>query len=77
MATFISYEEKFPDLFVGLSARDKWVVEQSLANGRLEGWRPTRDEVAEAVAFQRGELTVQDVLDRAMQQVTGSSRTAV
>lgn len=77
MATFISYEEKFPDLFMGLSARDKWVVEQSLANGRLEGWQPTREEVADATAYQRGDLTVEQVIDRTIERVTGSARKAV
>ena len=76
MAEF-SFEPLYPDLFEGLSERDKWVVEQSLANGRLEGWHPTREEVATATAFQRGELTADQVIDQTIHRVTGSARTAV
>jgi diadenosine tetraphosphatase ApaH/serine/threonine PP2A family protein phosphatase len=36
----IRYCQQYPDLFAGLPADQVWSVEQTLANGRLEGWGP-------------------------------------
>ncbi len=64
------YAQRWPELFAPLDDDQKRGVSQALANGRLEGWQPTRDEVADLIARERGLLSFeqykQRVLDRAL-----------
>ena len=79
MAEF-SFEPQYPDLFAGLAADEKWMIEQALADGRLEGWQPSREEVVQLIAAHRGELSEQDFIAWAVEharRVSGSDRAAV
>ncbi len=55
----IRYSEQFPDLFAPLTADQVWAIEQTLANGRLEGWAPDRSDVADLIDQALGRLTLQ------------------
>ena len=68
----ISYQERDPDLFAPLGADQVWAVEQALANGRLEGWQPTREEIADLIAGGLGRLSFEDYLARARNRAAAS-----
>lgn len=63
------YARRWPELFAPLDDDQKWSVSQALANGRLEGWEPTREEVADLIDRAREVISADEyrarVLDRA------------
>lgn len=70
----VRYCEQYPDLFVPLSAEQGWAVEQTLANGRLEGWDPDRLEVAELIEHASGRSSLAEYVARGSErrrQLTG------
>ncbi|MDO5067434.1 MAG: hypothetical protein Q4D96_09170 [Propionibacteriaceae bacterium] len=46
---------------------------QACAAGQHEGWRPSREEVADLVARARGELSLEELRDRARARAARSS----
>ncbi len=60
----IRYSEQFPDLFAPLTADQVWAIEQTLANGRLEGWAPDRSDVADLIDQALGRLTLTEYVAR-------------
>ena len=71
------YEQRWPELYAGLTAEQRSHVSGVLANGRLEGWSPTRDEVADLTAHARGEISRPEYLRRAHERaITGAATLA-
>jgi len=68
MAQHVRYSEQFPDLFAPLQASHVWAVEQTLANGRLEGWDPDRSDVADLIGYTLGQLTRTEYVARASER---------
>ncbi|GAA1821728.1 hypothetical protein [Agromyces neolithicus] len=50
-------ETRWPDVFAPLSAEQRTIVVQTLANQWLEGWEPNRGDVADLADLVRGALT--------------------
>lgn len=74
----VRYSAQYPDLFALLSAELVWAVEQTLANGRLEGWNPDRCEVADLIDNMLGRLTLTEYVARgSVRQVAARTRIAV
>lgn len=67
------YERRWPELFARLDDQQKQNLSAVLANGRLEGWEPTRDEVADLVADALGEISEEEYLRRAYARATGTT----
>lgn len=53
----------WPELFKGLSIKEVKAVDQAVVNNVLEGWNPTRKEVAKIVSVVRGEVTKEEFWD--------------
>lgn len=70
------YEARWPELFARLDDEQKQHVSSALANGRLEGVEPTREDVADVVAETLGEISMQEYLRRAYARATGTTAAA-
>lgn len=46
----------YPDLFEGLDEETIEGIERAFANNWLEGWRPNRADVSDAIAWEKGEI---------------------
>ena len=64
MDTEPSYAVRYPDLFAGLTIAQKWNVHNNIANNVMEGWTPTRDNVADLIALTRGDITLEEYVRR-------------
>jgi len=62
-------EARWPELFKGLSAVDRWAVVQSLACGWHEGWVPNREDVANLTDLARGAIDEDDYRRRVVAAV--------
>jgi len=60
----VRYSQQHPDLFAPLTADQVWAIEQTLANGRLEGWDPDRSDVADLIDQALGRLTLTEYVAR-------------
>ncbi|WP_288336670.1 hypothetical protein [uncultured Gordonia sp.] len=63
MAT--TWTRTYPDLFAGLTDHEARNVCAAIDNNVLEGWEPTRDDIAILTAEARGDITRDDVLREA------------
>jgi len=72
----LRFSEQFPDLFAGLPAARVRAVEQTLANGRLEGWNPDRETVADLIDYTLGRLTRTEYVARGSQRRASQIRVA-
>jgi Antitoxin VbhA len=50
------YARRWPELFEPLDDAQKQIISDVLANGRLEGWEPERDDVADLVDRELGRI---------------------
>lgn len=74
----VRYSQQYPDLFAPLTADQVWAIEQTLANGRLEGWDPDRSDVADLIDQALGRLTLtQYVAGGAERRTAARARIAV
>ncbi len=55
---------RYPDLFAELTIEQKWSVHNTIANNEMEGWEPTRDNVADLIALTRGLITLEEFVRR-------------
>ncbi len=58
------YAQRWPDLFEPLDDEQRRAVSQALANSRLEGDDPSRQDVADLVDFTAGKLTFDEYMAR-------------
>ncbi|MDR1427030.1 MAG: hypothetical protein LBJ08_04660 [Bifidobacteriaceae bacterium] len=58
-------QERWPDLFEGLSERGRWAVVQALAAAWHEGWVPNRDDVELITDDARGAVSPKEFRERA------------
>ncbi|GAA2839260.1 antitoxin VbhA family protein [Kribbella solani] len=65
------YVQRWPELFEPLDDAQKQRVSDALANNRLEGWEPQRDDVADLVDCELGRIDVAEYVRRTMTKVTG------
>jgi hypothetical protein len=68
MAQHVRYSQQHTDLFAPLTADQVWAIEQTLANGRLEGWDPDRSDVADLIDYTLGKLTRAEYVSRASER---------
>ncbi|CAM3275574.1 antitoxin VbhA family protein [Williamsia muralis] len=54
----------YPDLFAGLTDQQKWNVHNNIASHVMEGWEPTRGNVADLIALTRGLITLEEFVRR-------------
>jgi len=52
--------DRWPDLFVGLSAETRRIVNNAIASNVLEGWKPSRGDVAAIIDTATGHTSVED-----------------
>ena len=55
---------RYPDLFAGLTDQQKWNVHNNIASHVMEGWEPTRGNVADLIALTRGLITLEEFVRR-------------
>ena len=55
---------RYPDLFAELTIEQKWSVHNTIASNEMEGWEPTRDNVADLIALTRGLITLEEFVRR-------------
>ena len=55
---------RYPDLFAELTIEQKWSVHNTIASNEMEGWEPTRDNVADLIALTRGLITLDEFVRR-------------
>lgn len=55
---------RYPDLFAELTIEQKWSVHNTIANNVMEGWTPTRDNVADLIALTRADITLEEYVRR-------------
>ena len=60
----VRYSQQYPDLFAPLTDAQVWAIEQTLANGRLEGWNPDRADVVDLIDKALGRLTLAEYVTR-------------
>jgi hypothetical protein len=65
------YARQWPDLFDQLDDEQKQRVSDALANNRLEGWEPGRDDVADLVDRELGRIDTAEYIRRTLSKVTG------
>lgn len=56
VTTRFDIEQRWPELFDGLTERQRWSVVQSLAAAWYEGWEPNRADVANLTDFAAGRI---------------------
>lgn len=61
----LGIEVRWPDLFAGMSSDERRAVVQACANSWHSGWKPNREDVADAVDVVRGTQTIDEVIARA------------
>ena len=55
---------RYPGLFAELTIEQKWSVHNTIANNVMEGWTPTRDNVADLIALTRADITLEEYVRR-------------
>ncbi|MCZ4553660.1 antitoxin VbhA family protein [Gordonia rubripertincta] len=55
---------RYPELFEGLSEQQKWNVHNNIANHVMEGWKPARENIADLVALERGDIDTAEYVRR-------------
>lgn len=56
MTTRFDVEQRWPELFDGLTETQRWSVAQSLAAAWHEGWEPNRADVANLTEYAGGRI---------------------
>lgn len=64
------YAQRWPDLFEPLDDQQKQRVSDALASGRLDGWEPERDDVADLIDQELGRIDSAEYLRRSIAQAT-------
>jgi hypothetical protein len=64
------YAQRWPELFEPMTDEQKQRVSDVLANGRLEGWEPTREDVADLVDRELGRIDTVEFNRRTMARLT-------
>lgn len=72
----LRWPSRYPDLFAGLTDEQAVSVHDAIANGVLEGWNPTHDDVAEQCAHAGGRLSVEQVVASARASAAARTRAA-
>ncbi|MGC4934453.1 hypothetical protein ACLQ3C_12300 [Gordonia sp. DT30] len=65
-----TWTRTYPDLFAGLTNDQAGNVSAAIDNNVLEGWEPTRDDIAILTAHARGDITRDDLLREARGELT-------
>ena len=65
------FAQRWPDLFEPLDDEQKQRVSDALANNRLEGWEPGRDDVSDLVDRELGRIDTAEYIRRTLSKVTG------
>ena len=64
MAYSSIWTQRHPDLFAGLTDQQGARITEILANGRIEGWDPTREEIADLIAYDLGRISEEEYTRR-------------
>jgi hypothetical protein len=60
------YAQRWPELFEPLDDAQKQRISDALANGRLEGWEPEREDVADLIDRELGRIDRSEYVRRTM-----------
>jgi hypothetical protein len=69
--------DEYRDLMCYLTAAQRRGLTSRLATGYYEGWRPSRDELADLVAVELGVLTVEESSERMRARRRGKSPASI
>lgn len=64
--TMPAYDDRWPELFAGLTDEQRKHVLQTAANSFLEGAEHSREDIAQLCAVAGGKLSVQDAIRAAV-----------
>ena len=70
----LGWPSRYPELFAELTDTQARSVHDAIANSVLEGWEPTRENVAEQVAHAAGRLSIDEVVARARARAAARGR---
>jgi hypothetical protein len=79
MAYSSIWMQRHPDLFVGLTEEANSRIAEILAEGRIEGWEPSREEIADLIAYDLGRISEEEYTrrgDARIQAAYGRTRPA-
>ncbi|MGJ0121718.1 hypothetical protein ACQ7HM_21155 [Williamsia sp. MIQD14] len=61
----LGWPSRYPELFADLTDAQARSVHNAIANGVLEGWEPTRADVAEQCDAAAGRIGIEEIVSRA------------
>jgi hypothetical protein len=64
------YARRWPELFEPLDDEQKQRISDALANNRLEGWEPDRDDVADLIDRELGRIDAAEYVRRTAAKVS-------
>ena len=70
----LAWPSRYPDLFAGMTDAQALSVHNAIANGVLEGWQPSRDDVATQCAAAAGHIGLEEIVARAQARATARGR---
>ncbi|GAA2534478.1 hypothetical protein GCM10009860_13440 [Microbacterium mitrae] len=64
----------WPELFTGMSERSRDGIRQAVAANWHEGWTPDRAAVTDLAACAKGEISREEMLERALRRATEANQ---
>lgn len=64
------WARSYPDLFAGLTDHEALAIAAAVDNNVLEGWQPSRDDLAILTAEARGDISRDDLLREARGEIS-------
>ncbi len=58
----------YPDLFVGLDGETTEMISEIFVSAYFEGWEPNREDVADLIAHDRGEIDDEEYTRRYLER---------
>lgn len=64
----LGWPRAYPELFAQLDDRQARALHNAISNNVLEGWEPTRDDIADQIDAILGRITDDELLSRAIRR---------
>ncbi|GAA1890441.1 hypothetical protein [Williamsia serinedens] len=64
----LGWPRAYPELFAQLDDRQARALHNAISNNVLEGWKPTRDDIADQIDVILGRITDEELFARAIRR---------
>lgn len=64
----LGWPRAYPELFAQLDDRQARALHNAISNNVLEGWKPTRDDIADQIDVILGRITDEELFARALRR---------